>query len=388
MKLLNLLAYPIRLLNKQIMENKLQRKVIKESHLDIILLEDNPFIKSMNKNNVYEYSYSETSDVPSLYSSLYALMYFDLINKKEVLTTENKEKWINYIKSFQSDDGLLRDPSVSNDIAEVIDWWGWRHLTLHGMMGLTILGGKFDKKFKVIEDLKQDDHWINFLESRDWKNKPDWVSNEIQNYGTMLQYSRDNFGDQKSDEMINILFDFLDEKQDPETGLWGPPFDNKYYLSRGVQTAYHFLLLYFYDKREINYVDSIIDSCLKTQNKFGGFGVQLNSSACEDIDSIDPLSRLYFMTNYKNHEIEKSLEKALKWVLVNQNEDGGFVFSRYAPFMYGHGNMSSVKNESAMFPTWFRTLSLACLSKVVDDSDLRKINWKFVDCPGLQFWHL
>ena len=370
------------------MENKLHRKVIKTNHLDITLLEDNPFIKNMNKNGVYEYSYSETSDVPSLYSSLYALLYYDLINKKEVLTTETKEKWINYIKSFQSDDGLLRDPSVSNEIAETEDWWGWRHLTLHGIMGLTILGGRFDKKFKVIEDLKQDDRWINFLDSRDWKNKPDFVSNEIQNYGTMLQYSRDIFGDQKSGEMINTLFDFLDKKQDSETGLWGPPFNNKYYLSRGVQTAYHFLMLYFYDNREVNYVDSIKDSCLKTQNNLGGFGVQLNSSACEDIDSIDPLSRLYFMTNYKNHEIEKSLEKALKWVLVNQNEEGGFVFKRYESFVYGHENMSSVKNKSAMFPTWFRTLSLAYLSKVVDDSELRKINWKFIDCPGLQFWHL
>jgi hypothetical protein len=245
MKLSNSLAYPIHLLNKQMMENKLQRKVIKENRLDIILLEDNPFINRMNKNGVYEYSYSETSDIPSLYSSLYALLYYDPINKEEVLTTENKEKWINYIKSFQSDDGLLRDPSVSNDISETEDWWGWRHLTLHGIMGLTILGGRFDKKFKVIEDLKQDNRWIIFLESRDWKNKPDFVSNEIQNYGTMLQYSRDFFGDRKSDEMINTLFDFLYEKQDSETGLWGPPFNSKYYLSRSVQTAYHFLLLYF-----------------------------------------------------------------------------------------------------------------------------------------------
>ena len=386
MKLLNLLAYPIRLLNKQKMENKLRRDVTKANHLDITLLDDNPFIKSMNKGDVYEYWYSRTSSVPSLYSSLYALLYYDLINKEEVLRRETKEKWIKYIRSFQSDDGLLRDRAVSNDIAETEDWWGWRHLTLHGIMGLTALGGRFDKKFKVIEDLKQDDHWIDFLESRDWKNKSDFVSNEIQNYGTMLQYSRDFFGDQQSGEMINTLFDFLNEKQDPETGLWGPPFNNKYYLSRGVQTAYHFLLLYFYDKREVNYVDSIIASCLKTQNRLGGFGAQLNSSACEDIDSIDPLSRLYFMTDHKNNEIEKSLEKALKWVLVNQNDDGGFVFRRSEPFTYGHENMSSKANESAMFPTWFRMLSLGYLNKVVGDEQLNKIDWNFKKVTGYQFW--
>jgi len=76
----------------------------------------------MNGNNIYEYSYSKTSSVPTLYSSLYALKYLNLVNKEEVLTDENKEKWIDYIKSFQSDDGLLRDPSISNDIAEIEDW--------------------------------------------------------------------------------------------------------------------------------------------------------------------------------------------------------------------------------------------------------------------------
>jgi len=85
--------------------------------------------------------------------------------------------------------------------------------------GIDNLGRRFDKKFKVIEELKKDNRLINFLKSRDWENRPDFVSNEIQNYGPMLQYLRDFFGDQKSGEMINTLFDFLDEKQDSETGL-------------------------------------------------------------------------------------------------------------------------------------------------------------------------
>lgn len=149
------------------------------------------------------------------------------------------------------------------------------------------------------------------------------MSNEIQNYGTMLQYSRDFFNDQRCDRMLEILFDYLDEKQDSETGLWGPPFNNKLYLSRGVQSAYHFLLLYFYDNKEIKYEDRIIDSYLKTQNKFGGFEIKLNSSACEDIDSIDILSRLYFVTDYKKHEIKKSLEKHLNgyWSIKMRMED-------------------------------------------------------------------
>lgn len=55
--------------------------------------------------------------------------------------------------------------------------------------------------------------------------------------------------------------------------------------------------------------------------------------------------------------------------------------------MYGHENMSSLKDESAMFPTWFRTFSLAYLSKVIDNSDLKEISRNFINCPGLQFWN-
>ena len=68
----------------------------------------------------------------------------------------------------------------------------------------------------------------------------------------------------------------------------------------------------------------------------GGFGVPRNSSACENIDSTDPLARLYFMTDYRRDEICSALKKAFFWVLVNVNPDGGWVFRRGEEFCYGH----------------------------------------------------
>ena len=72
--------------------------------------------------------------------------------------------------------------------------------------------------------------------------------------------------------------------------------------------------------------------------------------------------------------------------MANQNPDGGYVFMRDVGFSYGHGLMSSGKNVSAMFPTWFRTLSLAYLGKALPDSLAGEFNWAFGNCPGLQFW--
>ena len=62
---------------------------------------------------------------------------------------------------------------------------------------------------------------------------------------------------------------------------------------------------------------------------------------------------------------------------ANQNDDGGYVFRRNEAMYYGHEQMNSGKNESAMFPTWFRTLTIAYLSNYLFESQ-----FKLVKSPG------
>lgn len=339
-----------------------------------------------NKKGKYTFTFSRSAPYSTLYSSTYAVMTLSLFNKLNELSIKEKEEWASYIQSYQCDDGLFRDPAVDNEIAETEDWWGWRHLTCHALIALTAFRSVAKNRFKVLEPFYEDGFVKKWLEGKDWGERADFVSNEILNYGTLLQYARDFHNDKRAKNTLSEMYDWLDEHQEPKTGLWGPSPVNKHSLSIGVQTAYHIWLLYFYDERPIQYIERCIDGCLATQNKVGGFGVELNSSACEDIDSIDPLVRFHFLTNYRHDDIKKALTKAYKWVLINMNEDGGFVFRRGEPLRYGHKLLSSKADESAMFPTWFRTLSLAYLSKVINVPDLKKIGWNFVDCPGYQFW--
>jgi hypothetical protein len=119
---------------------------------------------------------------------------------------------------------------------------------------------------------------------------------------------------------------------------------------------------------------------LSTQNVLGGFGVTLNSSACEDIDSIYPLIRFSSATNYRRDDIDLALKRAFPWVLANMNSDGGFVFRRNESFCYGHEEMYSGYNESSMFATWFRTLCLAYLINYLELSNQFKIQ----NIPGLE----
>lgn len=341
--------------------------------------------------NVGVYKYSNSTTKPNIYSSVYACMILSLYNELQNLSQIEREESIDYLNSFQcKKDGLFYDPVIKNELFDNSDWWGARHLVLHIIIALTALKAKPKYKFKFLERYYKKIFLLKWLNSKDWNsvfNHNDDFDNKIMNIGSLLQYSRDSFNDEKAGKAVKWLISFLKNKINSKTGMWGDyDLDKPENISRMVQFAYHLFSIFFYDNYDLQNKEKIIDFVLKTQNKRGGYGTKLNSSACEDIDSINILIYLAKQTDYKKKEIKLSLKKVLPWILSNMNKDGGFVFRRNEAFVYGHKEMSSKKNESAMFPTWFRTLSLAYLSKVVDDPSLKKINWNFVNCPGYQFW--
>lgn len=335
--------------------------------------------------NAGAYSY-KPSGPPLLYASAYAALTLHLYGEIEHITDADRQKWIQYILGFQGEDGLFRDPLIACPLADSEDWWGWRHMTLHALMALTALGGKAQKPLTILAPFEKKGFMTDWLEYRNWRLDPAGVSNEIQNYATFLQYARDFQGQAWCHDALLEIYDWLDRAQDPETGLWGNRFDDPVSLSSGVQTGYHLWLLYFYDSRPIQYIERIIDSCLKTQNRYGGYGVRLNSSACEDIDSIDPIVRFSRLTDYRRRDIKASLRKALPWLLANMNPDGGWVFRRYEAFQYGHSVMLAKREESSMFPTWFRNLALGYLAQADIAPPLSPVEWHFLRGPGLQFW--
>jgi len=324
---------------------------------------------------------------PSLaYASCYAALTLHLYGALDDLAQSDRQGWVNHLKSFQDEDGLFRDPLVACPAAEELDWWGWRHLTLHVLMALHALGAVAERPFTVLREFRQRGAMRRWLENRPWHEDAPGVSNQVQNYATMLQYSRDFQEERWCHDALDEMFTWLDRTQDPSTGLWGTRFDTPHWLSQGVQTGYHLWLLYFYDRRRIQYPECIIDSCLATQNRLGGFGAALNSSACEDIDSIDPMVRLGKVHDHRGGEVRGALEQALYWVLANFNGSGGAVFRRYEELRYGHYLMSARPEEPSLFPTWFRTLGLAYLGQSLPETAIGRYPWRFLSGPGYQFY--
>lgn len=343
--------------------------------------------------------YSAEVTEPTLYSSTYAAMTRDLYRDLGRLTANERQQWIDYLQSHQDDDGLFRDPAIFDQgwYKDDPEWCGRRHLSCHVITALAGLGATAAKPLCFLDSFLELGALEKWLEQRDWTHRPSFASNEVLNVGTLLQYARDNQKNARCAAAVRTMLDWMTHHHiSPTTGLWGGlNAGDPQQLSRLVQAGYHFWLLYFYDRRSIPYPDRVVDSCLRTQNERGGFGQgvhnganPLNSSACEDIDSIDPLARLMTARPYRRDEVRQALERALAWVLTNQNPDGGFVFMRRQPFVYGHPLLAAGKDRSGLFPTWFRTLSLAYLGKAMPDSIVGRFDWLFCDCPGLQFWRV
>lgn len=335
-----------------------------------------------NDGRFIGYRHSVNTTKPILYDTLAALLVKHLYGVND----EKIKEEIEYLLQFQNDDGLFRDPVIDCKSAEIEDWWGWRHLTLHVLMTLAIYNVSTRKEIGYIKRFADKDRFYRYVNTRNWNERAAWTSNELQNIGVMLQYSRDYQNWQIADSLMEILYEALDDRQDSLTGLYGHRFETQMELSLGVQAGYHFWLLYFYDNRPIHHIERIIDSILKTQNIFGGYSARWNSSACEDIDSIDPLMRLSKLTDYRRDDIQMSLQKALLSILYNLNSDGGWVFRRHESLKIVHRQMFSAINESNMFYTWFRTLGLAyCLIGLNDVPAEMKYDWNFTHAPGLQF---
>lgn len=340
------------------------------------------FVSEMQSESDYEFKYSNSTETCCIYNSVYVCMILSLFN--EIC---NKEKsfihgWLRYFDSYQEKEtGFFTDERIVNNYWTTADWWGARHLCPHIINAYTALGGKPKYEFNWVKEYYNLNILKNKLDTCNWDcfipDEND-IDNFIMNVGCILQYQRDFWNDQKADTAVTFLKDYLRKCINKETGFWGT-FDptNNMERCRMIQFSYHLFRIFFNDKEYIAYPERIIDNILLSQNKLGGWGNKLNSSACEDIDALNILTYISSQNDYRKEDVKRAIEYSMIFVLANQNEDGGFVFRRDEPLWYGSTVMSSMKNESAMFPTWFRLLCLAYMCKYLGIG-----NFKFVDCPG------
>lgn len=322
----------------------------------------------------YKYSSSRTS--PCLYGSIYAVMIKGLFGELDCHSDSYKKEWAEYLNSFQNpEDGLYYDPVLVGDTYDHKgDWnegWGKHHLMGHIIIALARLGYTPKYPLKYLDSYYDVGHLTKWMNGFDFSNEVWSTSNYFMNLYTVLEYARDYMGESRAQRSIEIMIRWLLEKQNNDTGMWHDGEISR--LDRlgklnVVRAAYHFYPLFVYEEISIPYAEKIIETILPLQNSWGGWTVEFgNSGACEDIDAIEPMIRCAYACPEKRPEIEMAIRKSMVWQLACRNCDGGFSFYLRAQQEYGgHPATTSLRDESSMFATWFRTLCLAYEMKFLE----------------------
>jgi hypothetical protein len=231
-----------------------------------------------------------------------------------------------------------------------------------------------------------------------WLNKQDFkkfwrTSNKLMFLLYFLTYEQERLGTNNS-KLTDLLFSFLDAKQDAKTGFWG--IQSGATLENGMFGAAHIYLYYDFYNREINYKERIINNVIRLQNTYGLFGSNFGG-ACEDYDAVEILSVLIKHCDYKRDFVKTSVGKTYEMILKHQNRDGGFPYSidtrsfrrklkdtvKKRPYVYKYSGWQKMKSslfESDLWGTYFRVLTIVKIERMLGIISRNKYN--FYSLPG------
>jgi prenyltransferase beta subunit len=166
------------------------------------------------------------------------------------------------------------------------------------------------------------DALLQNFESIPWQNP--WLdSNRVM--FTLSQLCHDAQRHQKPEllELVDVALDWLDAHQSSETGLWQGPFSVS--LTNAMAATFHFTFYYGYRRRPLQYVERIIDSCLKLQEPHGLFSGNAVGHTCLDYDALDLLAKASLATEYRSLDVKHAMIRAYNALLGLYNpSDGGF----------------------------------------------------------------
>ena len=288
------------------------------------------------------------------------------------------------------------------------------------------MGGKAEYPFRFLEGWKNPEKVVSWLKQLDW-NKGVWVSGNLAMFlGICLIKDYEVTREKKTGDALEAFLKWHDEFQDPKTGFWGTNCGAP--MHNAMFGAMHQFLLYYYLDRPIKYVDKIVDKTVTIQQSDGIFSPKGGGGGCEDLDAVDILVNMYGRMNYRRNDIKETLRKTINPIILTQGEDGGFLWARninsvsakylqvltsierikdvncwsYMTMEAVYGQLRGNKKprtpkgwtqtaiptlESDIFSTWFRSLSLALVSKVLPENPYAKIEWKFLKSPGLGYYN-
>ena len=200
-------------------------------------------------------------DIESTAQALYAMGNNGLYERfdgslRDAIPDAMREKIIEFTRSLQADDGYFYHPQWGRDIPVTR-----RGRDLSWSLGLLKnLGGEAkypsaeqqisSGKIEAPENLRSKEAFVEYLHTC-----PNYVKGYMNHLIHVMNAQQEEI---RAAGLLPTLFEFLEEEQSAETGLWG-----KGICYNGATALMKATLVYSFDKRMMNHVDKALDSCIK-----------------------------------------------------------------------------------------------------------------------------
>lgn len=306
--------------------------------------------------------YRSVEDLPvTAYGTCYALLTLHYVG----ITPPKLDQSLNYLTQLQNArTGWFEGPELAHHTNRRHDR---NHLLCH--LSCTVLPVleqfKASPKHRLFEaeKLLDQDFLGRQLEAANLKDA--WFEgNNLLFMAQLLLHLNNLSPDCRVSALLEQWKHWHDQRIDPKTGLWGT--DRGCSVPHAIFGAYHQFIIYNALGYPLSFKRELVDNVLSIQHADGGFAATAGGGACEDVDSVDILVNIYKRINYRRQDIQESLRRCRRLISSCQNADGGFAYKRNQPSI--HMGISATRTgagQSSMFPTWFRTHTLALIDEVL-----------------------
>lgn len=261
----------------------------------------------------------------TLMATSYSVLGLEFTQGLSQLSTTQKSAIVNYFMATVQPDGSFCDPLFrTEDITtqEHDITYFQQETTTMCQQALDALSAPPPPPLHRIAEWNTSDRLIQYFESIPWKNP--WLdSNRVMFALSQLCHDAERHQKPELLELVDAGLDWLDAHQSSETGLWQGPYEVS--LTNAMAATFHFTFYYSYRHRPLQYVERIIDSCLKLQEPHGLFSGDAIGHTCLDYDALDLLAKTSLATDYRAEEVEQAMKQAYHGLLKLYNPvDGGF----------------------------------------------------------------
>lgn len=326
------------------------------------------YVKSLQGEKLWQFKVSHTATENIAIASASAVLLLNFLDGLNDIPDAAKKQWVEYLQSFQQDDGLFEDKIDMAEETQGYPYWALRaHRSRHIAWAIEALGGRLQKPITFVEPYTEKGYvkdWVDKL----WQESAEriWsIGNWIMDMGVLLDLQYRHFGDENAARSVHEMLDALNEKQDPKTGYW---------IVEGVDPrcamagAMHFYPLYWAYGHRLNYLERAVEETLALQQPDGLFGFEAGTGGCQclDYDAILILANGYYLGGEKQKKIKRACQKVLDAIMINHNDDGSFADSQIDEVRYWTTKAAAYKaNGGSLWDTYARMMTIAMCIEIV-----------------------